>query len=126
MKSIVCIPTYNEHQNIARMLDSLHAVLPELHILVIDDASPDGTAAIVKQRMETDNRIHLIERSGKLGLGTAYCRGFEYALSQGYEVVYQMDADFSHDPPDLLRFEKELQEFRPDHWVALCAGGKRG
>ena len=76
MKSIVCIPTYNEHENIIRIIDAVHEVLPETHILVIDDGSPDGTAGLVRGRMVADDRLHLIEREGKLGLGTAYCRGF--------------------------------------------------
>lgn len=104
MKCIVCIPTYNEMENIERMIDAVHAVMPDLHILVIDDGSPDGTAALVRARMPDDDRLHLLERAGKLGLGTAYCEGFQYALSQGFEFIMQMDADFSHDPQELPRF----------------------
>ncbi len=109
MRSIVCIPTYNESDNITRMMDAIHSFVPETHILVIDDGSPDGTAAIVRQRMATDNRIHLIERSGKLGLGTAYCAGFAYCLQQGFDLVLQMDADFSHDPKELPRFFEAIE-----------------
>lgn len=104
MKSIVCIPTYNELENIGRMIDAIHAVEPALHILVIDDGSPDGTAALVRERMSTDTQLHVHERAGKLGLGTAYCAGFAYALEQGYDLIMQMDADFSHDPKELTRF----------------------
>lgn len=110
MKSIVCIPTYNELENIGRMIDTIHAVEPELHILVIDDGSPDGTAALVRDRMRTDPRLHLLERAGKLGLGTAYCAGFTYALDQGYDIIMQMDADFSHDPKELTRFLEEIRQ----------------
>lgn len=110
MKSIVCIPTYNESENIVRMIESVHTVRPDIHILIIDDGSPDGTASLVENVMTTDQRVHLIKRAGKQGLGTAYCRGFEYALEQGYEAIYQMDADFSHDPKDLLRFGESVLE----------------
>ncbi len=109
MKSIVCIPTYNECENILRIIDAVHEVLPDLHVLVIDDGSPDGTAALVRERQVVDPRIHLIEREGKLGLGTAYCRGFAYAIEHGYAFVYQMDADFSHNPRDLERFAEAIQ-----------------
>jgi len=110
VKSIVCIPTYNECENIGQMIDAIHAVEPTVHVLVIDDGSPDGTAAIVRERMTTDECLHLYERSGKLGLGTAYCAGFTYALEQGYELIMQMDADFSHDPKELTRFLREINE----------------
>jgi len=108
VKSIVCIPTYNESDNIIRMIDAVHGVVPETHILVIDDGSPDGTAKLVRERMLTDTRVHIVERSGKLGLGTAYCAGFSKALEMGYDVIMQMDADFSHDPKDLLRFHDAI------------------
>lgn len=110
MKSIVCIPTYNECENIDRMIDAIHGVVPEMHILVIDDGSPDGTAAIVRERILTDDRVHLLEREGKLGLGTAYCAGFAYALNLGYDIILQMDADFSHDPKELVRFLEVIKE----------------
>lgn len=103
MKTIVCIPTYNESENIIRMIDALHGVIPESHILVIDDGSPDGTARLVRDRMASDERIHIIERAGKMGLGTAYCAGFAYALEHGFELIMEMDADFSHDPKDTRR-----------------------
>ena len=90
-------------------MDAVFEVMPSIHILVIDDGSPDGTAQIVRERQAADSRIHLIEREGKLGLGTAYCRGFSYAIEHGFEIVYQMDADFSHDPKDLLRFEAAIE-----------------
>ncbi len=109
MKTIVCIPTYNESENIIRMIDALHTVVPEAHILVIDDGSPDGTAGLVRQRMTSDERIHIIERAAKMGLGTAYCAGFAYALERDFELIMEMDADFSHDPKDTRRLLDEVQ-----------------
>lgn len=111
MKSIVCIPTYNESDNILRIIDAIHDVVADLHVLVIDDGSPDGTAKLVRQRMSTDDRIHIIERSGKLGLGTAYCAGFAEALRLGYDRILQMDADFSHDPKELPRFLEAAESY---------------
>lgn len=102
-KKLVIIPTYNEKENIADIIQVVLALEGGFHVLVIDDGSPDGTAAIVKQLSAGENRIHLIERSGKLGLGTAYLTGFRWALEQGFDYVFEMDADFSHNPADLLR-----------------------
>jgi dolichol-phosphate mannosyltransferase len=92
------------------MVDAIHAARPDVHILVIDDGSPDGTATLVRERMQTDERLHIIEREGKLGLGTAYCKGFGWAIEQGYAVIYQMDADFSHDPAELVRFGHAIED----------------
>ncbi len=103
MRTIICIPTYNESENIIRMIDAVHGVVPEAHVLVIDDGSPDGTARLVRDRMSTDIRVHIIERAGKMGLGTAYCAGFAYALENDFELILEMDADFSHDPKDTRR-----------------------
>jgi dolichol-phosphate mannosyltransferase len=111
VRSIVCIPTYNERENILRMIDAVHAVVPDTHVLVIDDGSPDGTSQLVAERRAIDERVHLITRSGKLGLGTAYCAGFAYALEQGFDLILQMDADFSHDPKDLLRLLEEIANY---------------
>lgn len=110
MRTIICIPTYNERENIIRMIDAVTAVLPQTHVLVIDDGSPDGTATLVRERMASDTRVHLLERQGKLGLGTAYCAGFAYCLEQGFDVIMQMDADFSHDPKDLTRFMEAIKD----------------
>ena len=104
---IVIIPTYNEKDNIENIIRAVTS-LPEhrFDILVIDDGSPDGTADIVKRLQQTDElaeRLHLVERSGKLGLGTAYIAGFKWALAHGYEYIFEMDADFSHAPSDLPR-----------------------
>lgn len=103
MKALVIIPTYNEIENIARMIEAVLGQDPSIDILIIDDNSPDGTADVVKKAMEDNDRIKLIERSGKLGLGSAYVKGFEYALANGYEYILEMDADFSHNPNDLPR-----------------------
>ena len=102
---IIIIPTYNEKENIEKIVRAVFALEKCFHILVIDDGSPDGTAQIVKSLMATEfaDRLFLLERSGKLGLGTAYITGFRWALEHGYEYVFEMDADFSHDPNDLPR-----------------------
>lgn len=100
-KAVVIIPTYNEIDNVNNMLSLLNDLYPELNILIVDDGSPDGTAAAVKEKQSTDKRINLIEREGKQGLGTAYITGFKWALDKGYEYVFEMDCDFSHDPKDI-------------------------
>jgi len=129
-KKLVIIPTYNEKENIADIINVVLDLPGEFHVLVIDDGSPDGTANIVKglmspegdtlsgasalnlaeERVSASGRIHLIERSGKLGLGTAYLTGFKWALENGFDYIFEMDADFSHDPKDLLRLYKARAE----------------
>lgn len=106
MKSLVIIPTFNEIENIQRMLDTVMSLEPELNVLVVDDGSPDGTAKVVKENQKKHDRIHLLERSGKLGLGTAYIAGFHWALERGYDLIYEMDCDFSHNPNDLVRLRE--------------------
>ena len=104
--SIVIIPTYNEKENIEKIIRAVSTLEKCFHILIIDDGSPDGTAAIVKGLMaqqDFSDRLFLIERSGKQGLGTAYITGFKWALQHDYEYIFEMDADFSHDPNDLPR-----------------------
>lgn len=102
--SIVIIPTYNEKENIEAIIRAVLALPKVFDILIIDDGSPDGTASIVKElQTEFADRLHLIERSGKLGLGTAYIAGFRWTLDRSYEYIFEMDADFSHNPNDLLR-----------------------
>lgn len=103
--SIVIIPTYNEKENIEKIIRAVFALDKCFHLLVIDDGSPDGTAAIVKTLMEGEfsERLFILERKGKLGLGTAYIAGFKWALERDYEYIFEMDADFSHDPHDLPR-----------------------
>lgn len=102
--TVVIIPMYNERENAAAIIDAVLQLPRPMDVLVIDDNSPDGTAAIVRgKQAEYPGRVHLIERQGKLGLGTAYITGFKWALEHGYEFVCEMDADFSHNPQDLLK-----------------------
>lgn len=104
MKNLVIIPTYNEVENADKIIRAVLALPEGFEILIIDDGSPDGTAAVVKSLQdEFSGRLHLIERSGKLGLGTAYLTGFRWALEHGFDYIFEMDADFSHAPADLPR-----------------------
>lgn len=109
--SIVIIPTYNEKENIEAIIQAVFSLSHPFDILIVDDGSPDGTADIVR-KLQTmySNKLHLLERSGKQGLGTAYITGFQYALTHGYEYILEMDADFSHDPKDLVNLRKSCQE----------------
>ena len=101
--SVVIIPMYNEKENAAKIIDAVIALPRQFDILVIDDNSPDGTANIVKEKQqEYPGRVHLIQREGKLGLGTAYITGFKWSIEQKYDYIFEMDADFSHNPNDLL------------------------
>lgn len=100
-KKLVIIPTYNEKENISDIIGKVISLPGDFQVLVIDDGSPDGTAQIVKGL--ASERVHLIERPGKLGLGTAYLTGFRWALENGYDYIFEMDADFSHNPEDLIR-----------------------
>jgi dolichol-phosphate mannosyltransferase len=102
-KALVIIPTYNEIENIARMIDTVFTLSESFHLLIIDDGSPDGTANVIKKYQEKYiNKLHLIERNGKLGLGTAYIVGFKWSIEHGYDYIFEMDADFSHNPNDLI------------------------
>ncbi len=102
--SLVIIPTYNEKENISEMIDTVMGLEKQFDLLIIDDGSPDGTAKIVKEKMKLfPNRLHLEERAGKLGLGTAYIHGFRWAMRREYEYIFEMDCDFSHNPQDLVR-----------------------
>lgn len=101
-KALLIIPTFNEIDNIDRMLSTLINLYPELNILIIDDGSPDGTSEVVKGYQKQNSHIHLKQRAGKLGLGTAYIEGFKWALEKDYEYVFEMDCDFSHNPEDLI------------------------
>ena len=103
MKTLVIIPTYNEIENIEHILEQVLAKSETIEVLVIDDNSPDGTALRVKFMQSSEPRIHLLERPGKMGLGSAYVTGFKYALEQGYDYIMEMDADFSHNPEDIPR-----------------------
>ncbi len=110
--SVVIIPTYNEKENIKNIISAVMALEHGFDIVIIDDGSPDGTAGIVKELMagEFRNRLFLIERKGKLGLGTAYITGFKWALERDYEYIFEMDADFSHAPADVPRLYKACAE----------------
>lgn len=109
---LVVIPTFNEASNIATVFDRIFGLnYSTVHVLIVDDNSPDGTAKIVRQHSEREPRIHLIERQTKMGLGTAYVAGFKFALQNGFDFVFEMDADLSHDPEELPRFIDKLDEF---------------
>ena len=102
--SLVIIPTYNEKENIEKMIRKVFSLTKDFHLLIVEDNSPDGTGTIVKQMMpEFEGKLFILERKGKLGLGTAYIDGFRGALSKGYEYIFEMDCDFSHNPDDLVR-----------------------
>ncbi|MEO5501986.1 MAG: polyprenol monophosphomannose synthase [Ginsengibacter sp.] len=104
MEKIVIIPTYNERENVARILEAVFSLNQDYHVLIIDDGSPDGTSQIVKELfVKYQGQLFLLERKGKLGLGTAYILGFKWALSKGYRFIFEMDCDFSHNPADLER-----------------------
>jgi dolichol-phosphate mannosyltransferase len=107
-RALVVIPTYNEAENIPRLIPEILRQDPILHILVVDDGSPDGTAKLVRAFMEKYDRVHIIERSAKSGLGTAYVAGFRYAIANGFDYVFEMDADFSHSPDEIPNFLKRI------------------
>lgn len=122
---LVIIPTYNEKENIANMIEKVFSLSMAFDILVIDDNSPDGTASIVKDlQQKYPAQLHMIQRSGKLGLGTAYITGFKWALQNNYEFIFEMDADFSHNPEDLLQLYKATSEDGAD--VAIGSRYKSG
>ena len=110
MSNIVIIPTYKERENIEAIISAISSLPIQFDILIIDDNSPDGTADIVKKMQLSFPNVHLIERPGKLGLGTAYTTGFKWSLEKGYSYIYEMDADFSHNPHDLVRLYKTCKE----------------
>ena len=111
MKRLIIIPTYNERENISKMIRRVMEDDLNFDLLVVDDGSPDGTADLVREAQgEYPERLHMIERSGKLGLGTAYIAGFKYALEHGYDRIFEMDCDFSHNPDDLIRLDAMLEE----------------
>lgn len=111
MRKVVIIPTYNEIENIAAMIEKVFSLPEEFDILIVDDGSPDGTADVVRTKQaQYPGRLHLRERSGKLGLGTAYLDGMRWALAEGYDYMTEMDCDFSHNPDDLLRLHAAALE----------------
>ncbi len=109
MRTLIVVPTYNERENVAELIPALLSLPVEPEVLVVDDASPDGTAEEVQRwQREAPERVHLLQRPAKLGLGSAYCQGFQWALAREYEVIVQMDADFSHNPEDVPRLVAAL------------------
>ncbi len=110
MKPLIIIPTYDELNNIKRMIAVLNELYPDFDILIVDDNSPDGTGDYIEEARKNDNRIKLIRRAGKLGLGSAYVEGFKYALTNGYDIIFQMDADFSHDPKEIAQFLQHIDD----------------
>jgi dolichol-phosphate mannosyltransferase len=117
LRGLVIIPTYNERENLPRLLPMVLAQDPRLEVLIVDDASPDGTGAVANELAAEDARIHVLHRAGKLGLGTAYLAGFKYGIEHGYDWMFEFDADFSHDPAHLPEFIKALA----DHDIVLGA-----
>ena len=127
MKHLVIIPTYNESENVIRIIEAVFGLTLPFQVLIIDDGSPDGTAQLVKDlQQQYPDRLHLLERSGKLGLGTAYIRGFEWGIAHNYDYIYEMDADFSHNPADLVRLHHACQHEGGDVAVGsrYVRGGK--
>jgi len=110
MKTLVIIPTYNEKENIERIITSVLSTQNNLDILVVDDNSPDKTWKIVEKKSKEDSRVFLLKREGKLGLGTAYIAGFKFAIENKYNYVFEMDADFSHDPKEIPHFLKAIED----------------
>ncbi len=110
-KAVVVVPTYNEALNVERLAREIHRHVPEISILFVDDNSPDGTADVIKKMQQNNERILLLEREKKEGLGRAYIAGFRLALEKGFEYIFEMDADFSHDPKELPNFLKEMQQY---------------
>ena len=115
MAKLIIIPTYNEKENIEKIILKVFSLDIDFDILIVDDGSPDGTADIVKKIQKSYSKnLHIVERTGKLGLGTAYIYGFEWALKNNYDYIFEMDADFSHDPDDLIRLYKACHEEKGD------------
>lgn len=124
-RKLIIIPTYNEKENVRQMIDAVMGLPLCADLLVVDDNSPDGTARIVKEARELyPGRIHLLEREGKLGLGTAYIEGFRFALARGYDFIFEMDCDFSHNPADTLKLLEECERNGAD--VAVGSRYKSG
>ena len=115
MSKLIIIPTYNEKENIEKIILKVFSLDIDFDILIVDDGSPDGTADIVKKIQKSYSKnLHIVERTGKLGLGTAYIYGFKWALKNNYDYIFEMDADFSHDPDDLIRLYKACHEDKGD------------
>ncbi|HEU5227189.1 MAG TPA: polyprenol monophosphomannose synthase [Ktedonobacteraceae bacterium] len=110
MKTLIIIPTYNEVENLQPLLQEIFSYVPQTHILIVDDNSPDGTGQLADRIHEEDSRVHVLHREGKLGLGTAYIAGFKYAIAHDYDAAFEMDADFSHDPRYLPNFLQAIEQ----------------
>ena len=126
-KSLVIIPTYNERENVEKMIRQVMTYEENFHVLIVDDGSPDGTSEIVeKLQLEYTDRLHIEKRAGKQGLGTAYIHGFKWALARDYEYIFEMDCDFSHNPDDLARLLAPLQSGKASLSIGsrYCKGGK--
>lgn len=111
LKALVIIPTFNELNNIQKLIPYILEKYPDVDILIVDDNSPDGTADFVEELSKNDSRVKLIKREKKLGLGTAYVEGFKYMLKNGYDVAIQMDADYSHDPKEIKNFLEKIKDY---------------
>lgn len=109
MKTVIIIPTYNEYDNLRPLVQAVFSYAPGCDLLIVDDNSPDGTGELADELSQEDNHIHVLHREGKQGLGKAYIAGFKYAIAQGYDAVFEMDADFSHDPRYLPDFLKTIE-----------------
>jgi dolichol-phosphate mannosyltransferase len=110
-RALVIVPTYNESENLPRLIPSILSRDPRLEILVVDDASPDGTGQMAEEIAAAEPRVHVLHRAGKLGLGTAYLAGFQWGLDRGYDVLFEMDADFSHNPAHLPQFLEAIERY---------------
>ncbi|MCB9058896.1 MAG: polyprenol monophosphomannose synthase [Calditrichae bacterium] len=109
-KALIIVPTYNESENVRKLVTEIHSVQKEIHILFVDDNSPDGTADIIREMQAGNPQIHLLNRPGKQGLGSAYLAGFKYALGKGFDFIFEMDADFSHNPKEIPNFLNAIAE----------------
>ena len=108
-KAIIVVPTYNEYENVERLTGEIHRFQPQVNILFVDDNSPDGTSDLIKKIQRENSNIYLLERQGKMGLGSAYIAGFKFALEKGFEYIFEMDADFSHDPKEIPNFLEAIE-----------------
>jgi dolichol-phosphate mannosyltransferase len=109
LKALVIIPTYNEADNVSAIIDEVLKQDKNLEVLIVDDNSPDGTSEIVEKKQKKNKKIHLLKRAGKMGLGSAYVAGFKYALEQDFDYIFEMDADFSHDPAVIPGMLEEIR-----------------
>tara|TARA_Y100000589_G_scaffold303048_1_gene315081 strand:- start:28 stop:741 length:714 start_codon:yes stop_codon:yes gene_type:complete len=125
IKALIIIPTYNEKENVGKMIDAVLDLKRQFNILFVDDNSPDGTSDIIASRIKDEPRVHLEQREGKMGLGTAYIHGFNWAIKNNFDYVFEMDCDFSHNPKDLIKLYDELEN-NSDLVIGsrYCRGGR--